>query len=52
MIKSGSWFVIEMLMSVVVIGVLFIGVIVEVVMVLLLFLIGECFEGWVVSCVW
>lgn len=49
--KSGSWFVIEMLMSVVVIGVLFIGVMVEVVMVLLLFFIGECLEGWVVSCV-
>lgn len=41
MIKFGSYFVIEILMSVVVIGVLFIGVMVEVVMVLLLFLIGE-----------
>lgn len=49
LIKFGSYFVIEILMSVVVIGVLFIGVTVEVAMVLLLFLIGERLEGWVVS---
>lgn len=41
LIKSGSWFAIETLMSVAAIGALFIGATAEAAMVLLLFLIGE-----------
>lgn len=46
LIKSGSWFAIETLMSVAAIGALFIGATAEAAMVLLLFLIGERLEGW------
>ena len=46
LIKSGSGFAIETLMSVAAIGALFIGATAEAAMVLLLFLIGERLEGW------
>lgn len=49
LMKSGSWFAIETLMSVAAIGALFIGATAEVAMVLLLFLIGERLEGWAAS---
>lgn len=49
LMKSGSWFVIETLMSVAAIGALFIGATAEAAMVLLLFLIGERLEGWAAS---
>ncbi|XTZ38669.1 Zn(II)/Cd(II)/Pb(II) translocating P-type ATPase ZntA [Salmonella enterica] len=49
LIKSGSWFAIETLMSVAAIGALFIGATAEAAMVLLLFLIGERLEGWASS---
>lgn len=49
LIKSGSWFAIETLMSVAAIGALFIGATAEAAMVLLLFLIGERLEGWAAS---
>ena len=49
LIKSGSWFAIETLMSVAAIGALFIGSTAEAAMVLLLFLIGERLEGWAAS---
>ena len=44
LMRSGSWFAIEMLMSVAAIGALFIGATAEAAMVLLLFLIGERLE--------
>ncbi|MEB4675759.1 Zn(II)/Cd(II)/Pb(II) translocating P-type ATPase ZntA [Enterobacteriaceae bacterium G50] len=46
LIKSGSWFAIETLMSIAALGALFIGATAEAAMVLLLFLIGERLEGW------
>ncbi|AIQ98704.1 zinc/cadmium/mercury/lead-transporting ATPase [Pluralibacter gergoviae] len=46
LIKSGSWFAIETLMSVAAIGALVIGATAEAAMVLLLFMIGERLEGW------
>lgn len=46
LIKSGSYFAIETLMSIAAIGALFIGATAEAAMVLLLFLIGERLEGW------
>lgn len=46
LIRSGSWFAIETLMSVAAIGALLIGATAEAAMVLLLFLIGERLEGW------
>lgn len=49
LIRSGSWFAIETLMSVAAIGALFIGATAEAAMVLLLFLIGERLEGWAAS---
>ncbi|MCK7256583.1 Zn(II)/Cd(II)/Pb(II) translocating P-type ATPase ZntA [Enterobacter roggenkampii] len=49
LMKSGSWFSIETLMSVAAIGALFIGATAEAAMVLLLFLIGERLEGWAAS---
>ncbi|ENE7664680.1 Zn(II)/Cd(II)/Pb(II) translocating P-type ATPase ZntA [Enterobacter roggenkampii] len=49
LMKSGSWFAIETLMSVAAIGALFIGTTAEAAMVLLLFLIGERLEGWAAS---
>ena len=49
LMKSGSWFAIETLMSVAAIGALFIGATAEAAMVLLLFLIGERLEGWSAS---
>ncbi|EHG7580990.1 Zn(II)/Cd(II)/Pb(II) translocating P-type ATPase ZntA [Citrobacter sedlakii] len=49
LMKSGSWFAIETLMSVAAIGALFIGATTEAAMVLLLFLIGERLEGWAAS---
>ena len=49
LIKSGSWFAIETLMSVAAIGALFIGATAEAAMVLLLFLIGERLESWAAS---
>lgn len=49
LIKTGSWFAIETLMSVAAIGALFIGATAEAAMVLLLFLIGERLEGWAAS---
>jgi Zn2+/Cd2+-exporting ATPase len=49
LIKSGSWFAIETLMSVAAIGALFIGATAEAAMVLLLFIIGERLEGWAAS---
>ncbi|HHA1996759.1 TPA: Zn(II)/Cd(II)/Pb(II) translocating P-type ATPase ZntA [Enterobacter asburiae] len=49
LMKSGSWFAIETLMSLAAIGALFIGATAEAAMVLLLFLIGERLEGWAAS---
>ncbi|WP_330984143.1 MULTISPECIES: Zn(II)/Cd(II)/Pb(II) translocating P-type ATPase ZntA [Enterobacterales] len=49
LIKNGSWFAIETLMSVAALGALFIGATAEAAMVLLLFLIGERLEGWAAS---
>ena len=49
LIKSGSYFAIETLMSVAALGALFIGATAEAAMVLLLFLIGERLEGWAAS---
>ncbi|MFP2422093.1 Zn(II)/Cd(II)/Pb(II) translocating P-type ATPase ZntA [Pseudescherichia vulneris] len=49
LIKSGSWFAIETLMSVAALGALFIGATAEAAMVLLLFIIGERLEGWAAS---
>nr|CAB3504827.1 unnamed protein product [Digitaria exilis] len=49
LMKSGSWFAIETLMSVAALGALFIGATAEAAMVLLLFLIGERLEGWAAS---
>lgn len=49
LIRSGSWFAIETLMSVAAIGALFIGATAEAAMVLLLFLVGERLEGWAAS---
>lgn len=49
LMKSGSWFAIETLMSVAAIGALFIGATAEAAMVLLLFIIGERLEGWAAS---
>lgn len=49
LIKTGSWFAIETLMSVAAIGALFIGATAEAAMVLLLFIIGERLEGWAAS---
>jgi len=49
LIRSGSWFAIETLMSVAALGALFIGATAEAAMVLLLFLIGERLEGWAAS---
>ncbi|WP_434638359.1 Zn(II)/Cd(II)/Pb(II) translocating P-type ATPase ZntA [Klebsiella sp. I138] len=49
LIRSGSWFAIETLMSVAAIGALFIGATAEAAMVLLLFMIGERLEGWAAS---
>ena len=49
LIKTGSWFAIETLMSVAAIGALFIGATAEAAMVLLLFLIGERLVGWAAS---
>lgn len=49
LIKSGSWFAIETLMSVAAIGALFIGATAEAAMVLLLFMVGERLEGWAAS---
>lgn len=49
LMRSGSWFAIETLMSVAAIGALFIGATAEAAMVLLLFLIGEHLEGWAAS---
>lgn len=49
LMKSGSWFAIETLMSIAAIGALFIGATAEAAMVLLLFLIGERLEGWAAS---
>lgn len=46
LMRSGSWFAIETLMSVAAIGALIIGATAEAAMVLLLFLIGEQLEGW------
>ncbi|POT55473.1 zinc/cadmium/mercury/lead-transporting ATPase [Citrobacter amalonaticus] len=49
LIKTGSYFAIETLMSIAAIGALFIGATAEAAMVLLLFLIGERLEGWAAS---
>jgi Cd2+/Zn2+-exporting ATPase len=49
LMKSGSWFAIETLMSVAAIGALFIGATAEAAMVLLLFLVGERLESWAAS---
>ncbi|CZV67274.1 TPA: Zn(II)/Cd(II)/Pb(II) translocating P-type ATPase ZntA [Enterobacter hormaechei] len=49
LMRSGSWFAIETLMSVAAIGALFIGATAEAAIVLLLFLIGERLEGWAAS---
>jgi Cd2+/Zn2+-exporting ATPase len=49
LMKTGSWFAIETLMSVAAIGALFIGATAEAAMVLLLFIIGERLEGWAAS---
>ena len=46
LMRSGSWFAIETLMSVAATGALIIGATAEAAMVLLLFLIGEQLEGW------
>ncbi|HFZ8994643.1 TPA: Zn(II)/Cd(II)/Pb(II) translocating P-type ATPase ZntA [Citrobacter freundii] len=49
LMKTGSYFAIETLMSVAATGALFIGATAEAAMVLLLFLIGERLEGWAAS---
>ncbi len=49
LMRSGSWFAIETLMSVAAIGALFIGATAEAAMVLLLFIVGERLEGWAAS---
>ncbi|MCS3432786.1 Zn(II)/Cd(II)/Pb(II) translocating P-type ATPase ZntA [Klebsiella sp. BIGb0407] len=49
LIRSGSWFAIETLMSVAAIGALFIGATAEAAMVLVLFLIGERLESYAAS---
>lgn len=49
LMRSGSWFAIETLMSMAAIGALVIGATAEAAMVLLLFLIGERLEGWAAS---
>ncbi|POP45357.1 zinc/cadmium/mercury/lead-transporting ATPase [Superficieibacter electus] len=49
LIRSGSWFAIETLMSIAALGALFIGATAEAAMVLLLFLIGERLESWAAS---
>ncbi len=49
LIRSGSWFAIETLMSVAAIGALFIGATAEAAMVLILFLIGERLESYAAS---
>jgi len=49
LMRSGSWFAIETLMSVAAIGALFLGATAEAAMVLLLFLVGERLEGWAAS---
>ncbi|VYU06068.1 Zn(II)/Cd(II)/Pb(II) translocating P-type ATPase ZntA [Metakosakonia massiliensis] len=49
LIRSGSWFAIETLMSVAAIGALIIGATAEAAMVLLLFMVGERLEGWAAS---
>ncbi|MGL4726787.1 MAG: Zn(II)/Cd(II)/Pb(II) translocating P-type ATPase ZntA [Scandinavium sp.] len=49
LVRSGSGFAIETLMSVAALGALFIGATAEAAMVLLLFLIGERLEGWAAS---
>lgn len=49
LIRSGSWFAIETLMSVAAIGALFIGASAEAAMVLVLFLIGERLESYAAS---
>lgn len=49
LIRSGSWFAIETLMTVAAAGALFIGATNEAAMVLLLFLLGERLEGWAAS---
>lgn len=46
LIRSGSWFAIETLMSIAAIGALFIGATAEAAMVLVLFLIGERLESY------
>lgn len=49
LMRSGSWFAIETLMSVAAVGALFIGATAEAAMVLLLFMVGERLEGWAAS---
>ncbi|GAB80574.1 zinc/cadmium/mercury/lead-transporting ATPase [Shimwellia blattae] len=49
LIRSGSWFAIETLMTVAAAGALVIGATHEAAMVLLLFLLGERLEGWAAS---
>lgn len=49
LIRSGSWFAIETLMSIAAIGALFIGATAEAAMVLVLFLIGERLESYAAS---
>lgn len=49
LIRSGSWFAIETLMSVAALGALFIGATAEAAMVLVLFLIGERLESYAAS---
>lgn len=46
LMRSGSWFAIETLMSIAAIGALAIGATAEAAMVLLLFMVGERLEGW------
>lgn len=49
LIRSGSWFAIETLMSIAALGALFIGATAEAAMVLVLFLIGERLESYAAS---
>lgn len=49
LIRSGSWFAIETLMTVAAAGAIIIGATHEAAMVLLLFLLGERLEGWAAS---
>ncbi|MTH45422.1 Zn(II)/Cd(II)/Pb(II) translocating P-type ATPase ZntA [Intestinirhabdus alba] len=49
LLRSGSLFTIETLMSIAAVGALFIGATAEAAMVLLLFTIGERLEGWAAS---